>query len=53
MSNPKRTDASAEPDATLEEAPPVLKSWKNLYLLVLANLMFWILFLTFFTLIFK
>ncbi len=53
MSSQKRDDIPAGTDTELEEAPPVLKSWKNLYLLVLANLIFWILLLTFFTLIFK
>jgi len=36
-----------------EEAPPVMKSWRNLYLLVLGNLLAWILLFTFFTWIFK
>ncbi len=36
-----------------EEPPPVLKSWKNLYLLVLGNLLFWIILFTFFTWLFR
>jgi hypothetical protein len=36
-----------------EEPPPVLKSWRNLYLLVLGNLLFWIALFTLFTWIFK
>lgn len=31
------------------EPPPILKSWKNFYLLVLGNLLFWILLFTLFT----
>ena len=36
-----------------EEAPPVLKSWKNLYLVVLGNLLLWIALFTIFTWTFK
>jgi len=36
-----------------EEPPPVLKSWRNLYLLVLGNLLFWIVLFTLFTWMFK
>ena len=53
MISQKQNDIPAGADKDLEEAPPVLKRWKNLYLLVLANLVFWILLLTLFTLIFK
>jgi hypothetical protein len=35
------------------EPPPILKSWRNLYLVVLAHLIAWITFLAFFTRIFK
>jgi hypothetical protein len=49
----KASVAPAEHDDALEEAPPVLRTWKNLYLLVLGNLLFWILLLTLFTIIFK
>ncbi|MCX6579601.1 MAG: hypothetical protein NT166_05395 [Candidatus Aminicenantes bacterium] len=40
-------------DTDKEEAPPILKSWRNLYLVVLAHLIAWITFLAFFTRIFK
>jgi hypothetical protein len=36
-----------------EEPPPVLKSWKNVYLLVLGNLLFWVALFTLFTWMFK
>jgi hypothetical protein len=36
-----------------EESPPILKSWRNLYLIVLAHLLAWITFLALFTRIFK
>jgi len=36
-----------------EEAPPVLKTWKNFYLLVLGNLVLWIIFFTLFTWMFR
>jgi hypothetical protein len=36
-----------------EEPPPVLKSWRNLYILVLGNLLFWIILFTLFTWMFK
>jgi len=36
-----------------EEPPPVLRSWKNIYLLVLGNLVFWIILFTIFTLVFQ
>jgi hypothetical protein len=36
-----------------EEPPPVLKSWKNIYLVVLGNLIFWIALFTLFTWMFK
>lgn len=36
-----------------EEPPPILKTWKNFYLLVLGNLLFWIVLFTFFTWLFK
>jgi hypothetical protein len=35
------------------EPPPILKSWRNLYLVVLAHLIAWITFLALFTRIFK
>ena len=38
---------------TEEEPPPVLKSWKNLYLVVLGNLLFWIALFTIFTWMFQ
>ena len=31
------------------EPPPVLKSWKNIYWVVLGNLVFWISLFTYFT----
>ncbi len=37
----------------LEEPPPVLKSWRNLYLLVLGSLALWILFFCIFTWVFE
>ncbi len=40
-------------DETEEEAPPILRSWKNLYLLVLGNLVFWITLFTIFTWMFR
>jgi len=36
-----------------EEPPPVLKSWRNFYWLVLGNLLFWIALFTLFTWMFK
>jgi hypothetical protein len=36
-----------------DEAPPVLKSWRNLYLVVLGNLLFWIALFAIFTWTFK
>jgi hypothetical protein len=36
-----------------DEPPPVLKSWRNLYILVLGNLLFWIALFTLFTWMFK
>jgi hypothetical protein len=36
-----------------EEPPPILKSWKNFYLLVLGNLILWIILFTIFTWMFK
>jgi hypothetical protein len=36
-----------------EEPPPVLKSWRNLYWLVLGNLLFWIALFTLFTWMFQ
>ncbi len=36
-----------------EEPPPVLKSWKNLYIVVLGNLLLWIALFTLFTWMFK
>lgn len=52
--NPNRGNKPpVETDSALDEAPPVLKTWKNLYLVVLGNLVFWILLLTLFTLIYK
>lgn len=36
-----------------EEPPPILKSWRNLYLLVLGNLALWIILFYFFTWIFR
>ncbi len=36
-----------------EEPPPILKSWRNLYLLVLGNLVLWIILFYFFTWIFR
>ena len=39
--------------SVVDEQPPVLKSWKNVYLLVLGNLIFWILLFTLFTMVFR
>ncbi len=36
-----------------EEPPPILKSWTNLYLIVLGNLLFWIALFTIFTWMFQ
>jgi hypothetical protein len=36
-----------------EEPPPIFKSWKNFYLLVLGNLVFWIILFTIFTWMFE
>ncbi|MCK4761743.1 MAG: hypothetical protein KAW12_06040 [Candidatus Aminicenantes bacterium] len=36
-----------------EEPPPVLKTWRNLYLLVLGNLLLWIILFYIFTWIFE
>jgi hypothetical protein len=36
-----------------DEPPPLLKSWKNLYLVVLGNLLLWIALFTLFTWMFK
>ena len=36
-----------------EEPPPILKSWKNLYILVLGNLLLWITLFAIFTWTFK
>lgn len=36
-----------------EEPPPILKSWRNLYLLVLGNLVLWIILFYLFTWIFR
>jgi hypothetical protein len=36
-----------------EEPPPVLKSWKNIYILVLGNLLFWVSLFSLFTWMFK
>jgi hypothetical protein len=36
-----------------EEPPPILKSWNNLYLVVLGNLLLWIALFTLFTWMFK
>jgi hypothetical protein len=46
----EKSPPGAVPD---EEPPPMLKSWKNLYLLVLGNLVFWIILFTIFTLVFQ
>ena len=40
-------------DRAGEEPPPVFKKWKNLYLLVILNLVFWIILFTLFTWIFS
>jgi hypothetical protein len=42
-----------KPEIEEEERPPVLGSWRNLYLLVLGNLLFWIALFTLFTWMFK
>ncbi len=42
-----------ERNETEEEPPPILKSWKNLYLVVLGNLLFWIALFTIFTWMFQ
>jgi len=36
-----------------EEPPPILKSWKNLYIIVLGNLLLWITLFAIFTWTFK
>jgi hypothetical protein len=36
-----------------EDPPPVLKTWKNLYILVLGNLLLWVALFTLFTWMFK
>lgn len=36
-----------------EEPPPILKSWKNLYILVFGNLLLWIILFSIFTWTFK
>ena len=36
-----------------EEPPPILKSWKNLYILVFGNLLLWIILFSIFTWAFK
>ena len=58
--NPTHPSAKVNPDRVSEanhieqenhegEPPPVLKSWKNIYIVVLGNLLFWIALFTFFT----
>jgi hypothetical protein len=47
------TKEKEKPEIEKEEPPPVLKSWRNLYLLVLGNLLFWIVLFTLFTWMFK
>ncbi len=44
---------SLDDDEVIEEPPPVLKSWKNIYIVVLLNLLFWISLFTYFTWAFK
>ena len=53
MENENPVSILEQEDTLDEEGPPVLKSWKNLYVLVLANLCFWILMFTLFTFMFK
>ena len=40
-------------NSSLEEAPPVFKSWWVFYALVLGNLLFWIALFTLFTWMFR
>jgi hypothetical protein len=40
-------------ETTEEEPPPILKSWRNIYLLVLGNLLLWIALFTIFTWMFQ
>jgi hypothetical protein len=42
-----------EASKTGEAPPPILKSWRNLYLLVLGNLVLWIILFYIFTWIFR
>ena len=53
--NPGRSDQGGAPavEQTGEEPPPLLKTWKNLYLLVVFNLLLWIILFTLFTWIFE
>ena len=55
MSNetPPETEELIEENDEMEEPPPVLKSWKNIYWLVFGNLIFWIALFTLFTWMFK
>jgi hypothetical protein len=47
------TKEKEKPEIEKEERPPVLGSWRNIYLLVLGNLLFWIVLFTLFTWMFK
>ncbi len=52
----KQTEANAltpEESAPVNEPPPILKSWHNIYLVVLGNLLLWIALFTLFTWMFK
>lgn len=49
---PQAEELNGENDA-IEEPPPILKSWKNIYWLVFGNLIFWIALFTLFTWMFK
>lgn len=46
-------EVAAGPEHDTEEPPPVLKSWRNIYLLVLGNLVFWITLFYIFTWVFQ
>ena len=49
----KHNDAAPVEDHADEGPPPLLKKWKNLYFLVIINLVFWIILFTLFTWIFE
>ncbi len=50
---PSVPEPEATPDTTDSEAPPVLRSWRNVYFAVLAHLAAWILLLYLFTAVFR